>query len=212
MIRAIPLILMAALAVIPGCKIVYDDDNTDVVPVGPEGDEARNNARLDETFDSDLLPHISEKALKIAEFRTKMAAGLDSVGEAYGNRGAGIGVAWNFSIRGEGRIIEAKLDTSARTLDVDTDDDGKADITVQLGPVIRGTALRDVAPFYNFNDFRDQIEFAKLSRAINERIKPTLVVPEGELVGGTIAFLGVVPMKKADDKMVLTPISFEIAK
>ncbi len=64
---------------------------------------------------------------------------------------------------GTGKIVVANLDTRARTVGLDTDGDGAADVTVQLGPVIKGSALRDVAPFYNFDDFRDQIEFAKLS-------------------------------------------------
>ena len=77
---------------------------------------------------------------------------------------------------------------------------------VQLGPVIRGTALRDVAPFYDFDDFRDQIEFAKLSRAINDRIKHALDLPDGDPIGLTIRFVGVTPLRSANDDVVVTPI------
>jgi predicted lipoprotein len=34
--------------------------------------------------------------------------------------------------------------------------------SLPTGPVITGTALRSVAPFHDFGDFRDQIEFALL--------------------------------------------------
>lgn len=207
--RAILAVLCALTVATPGCKIVYESETGTEIPVGPEGDDARNAARLEESFDSTLLPHVTATALGIAELRTALAAGLDEAGEAHGNRGAGMGAAWNFAVRGEGSIVEAKLDTSARTLLVDTDADGTGDVTVQLGPVIRGTALRDVAPFYKFDDFRDQIEFAKLARAINDRIKPGLQVPEGDLAGASVSFLGVVPLKKTTDSLVVTPVSIE---
>ncbi len=211
MYRVIPLLLCVLLAALPGCKIVYDSELADEVPEGPDGDAARNTARLEATFDTQLMPLITDDALEISELRSAIAAGLDEAGAAHGNRGSGRGAAWNFPVRAEGKIVAAKLDTSARTILVDTDDDGAGDITVQLGPVIKGTALRDAAPFFNFDDFRDQIEFAKLSRAINDRIKPTLIVPDGALVGQTARFTGVVPLKKATDKMVLTPVMLAFA-
>ena len=63
---------------------------------------------------------------------------------------------------------------------------------------------------YNFDDFRDQIEFAKLGRALNDRISAEVVLPDGNLIGRTMRFTGVVPLKKADEKLLVTPVSVEI--
>lgn len=206
------LILVISLAALTGCKIVFDKDLADEVPAGPEGDDIRNTARLEETFDSQLIPRITDTAVSVSTLKSRLASeGLDAVGAELGNQGSGRGAAWNYSVADQGRIVAAKLETSARTLDVDVNGDSMADITVQLGPVIRGTALRDAAPFFVFDDFRDQIEFAKLARAINDRIKSDLVVPEGDLIGGTVRFTGVVPLKSPQDKYVLTPISVEFS-
>ncbi len=211
--QAIPVILILCLAALPGCKIIHESEKTEVVSVGPEGDAARNQARLEETFDSRLLPLITTGPLDVAGLRAALASdGLEAAGSAHGNQGSGRGAAWNFPVQGDGIIVAAKLDTSARTVSVDVDKDGVGDVTVQLGPVIRGTALRDVAPFYNFDDFRDQIEFAKLARAINDRIKPLLKVPDGDLVGMTMSFVGVTPLKSPQETMVVTPVEMSFAK
>jgi predicted lipoprotein len=55
-------------------------------------------------------------------------------------------------------------------LDVDADGDGKADAKVQIGPAVRGTALRDTLEFVNFNEFKNQIEWAQFGKAFNEKI------------------------------------------
>jgi predicted lipoprotein len=214
MYRLFILLLLTAITLThTGCKLVFDKDESDAeIPADQSGDKARNNLRLQQTFESRLLPHIKENALPLEAFRKEVAGGLDSAGSKFANRGAGQGAAWNFPIASEGIVVEAKLDTRARWVDVDTDKDGKADIKIQLGPVIRGTALRDVAPFYNFDDFRDQIEFARLSRAINDRIKALLEIPEGELAGRSVKFTGVIAIKKASDKLLLTPIQVEFSK
>ena len=203
--------ILAALSV-TGCKVVFDEDkDASVVPEGPEGDDARNAARLEATFEAELLPLIRDRALPIAELRMLVAQDIDGAGEKHANRGSGQGAAWNFPVTGRGRVTEAKLDTRARSLSLDTDGDKAADVTVQLGPVIRGSALRDAAPFYQFDDFRDQIEFAKLSRALNDRIPDLVSVPEGDLIGMQVAFVGVTPLKSARDAVVVTPISVTFA-
>ena len=204
------LILLASVLLLSGFTIVFDDKKTKQIPAGPDGDAARNAERLEQTFESKLLPRIRGTALGVKELEALLKKdGLEAVGATSGNKGSGRGAAWNYSVADKGKIVAAKLDTSARRLSVDVDGDEKADVTVQLGPVIKGTALRDVSPFYNFDDFRDQIEFAKLARALNDRIKPGLVVPEGALVGKTVTFVGVVPLKKVDADYILTPIEVE---
>jgi predicted lipoprotein len=204
------LALLACLAA-PGlsaCKIVKKPEpgEATAVATGEAGDDARIAALLDTTLDSQLLPAIREKATDVAALRTAIAAGLDGTGASLGNPGAGEGAAWNFAVKGSGKVIAAKLDSRARTADLDTDGDGMADVTLQLGPVIKGSALRDVAPVYNFNDFRDQIEFAKLGRAINDRVSAALTLPEGDLIGNTLTFTGAVTLRTANDPMLVTAI------
>ena len=206
------LVLLCALA-LAGCKIVFEDESAaSSIPDGSEGDDARNAQRLEATFDTELIPLIAARALDVAALQAALADGLDAAGEAHGNRGAGQGAAWNFAIEDAGQVIAANLTSSARTADVDVDGDGAADVRVQLGPVIRGTALRDVAPFYRFDDFRDQIEFAKLARSINDLVRPRLVLPEGDITGRRIAFAGVVPVQRAGDALVVTPIAIEVTE
>jgi len=194
-----------------GCKLVKNvPEDEKAVSAGASGDEVRTEQRIADTFETQLLPYVRDKALSYRAFRAALAEGLDKAGEANGNRGSGQGAAWNFAITDTGKIVSAKLDTRARVADLDLDDDGSADVTVQLGPVIRGNALRDIAPFYNFDDFRDQIEFAKLGRALNDRISAMVQLPEGDLVGRTLSFTGVTPLKKADEAILVTPVSVDV--
>ncbi|UWQ97223.1 DUF2291 domain-containing protein [Rhodobacteraceae bacterium M385] len=204
------LVLLCALSLV-GCKIIYESDESEAaIPAGQEGDDARNAARLDATFETELLPLVSDRALSIADLRAEIDIGIDIAGEAHGNRGAGQGVAWNFAVSDTGEIIDANLESSARTADVDVDGNGTPDVRLQLGPVIRGTTLRDVAPFYNFDDFRDQIEFARLARAINDRMNARLSIPESDLIGRSVSFTGAAPMRSADDALVITLTEFAV--
>jgi predicted lipoprotein len=203
--------LVATLA-LPGCKIVKtvaEGEDTAVV-AGEAGDDARIAALLDKTYEAELLPLIAVKALPVAELRTALAGGLETAGAAHGNKGSGEGAAWNFAVKGEGRVVEANLTSRARKAMLDTDGDGAADVTLQLGPVIKGTSLRDVAPFYRFGDFRDQIEFAKLARALNDRASAGLMVPEGELLGKTVSFAGTVDLKATGDAWLVTAVILSV--
>lgn len=208
----VALVLLAALA-LPGCKIVKTvaGGETAAAVAGEAGDDARIAALLDKTYEAELLPLIATKALPVADLRAVIAGGLEAAGAAHGNRGSGEGAAWNFAVTGEGKVVEANLTSRARKAMLDTNGDGKADLTLQLGPVIKGSSLRDVAPFYRFGDFRDQIEFAKLARALNDRASAALVVPEGDLLGKTVSFTGTVDLKAAGDAWLVTVVTLAVA-
>lgn len=207
-------VLLACLAMgtLSACKIVKTPKPGEAteIPSGEAGDEARIAVLLDETLDSQLLPLLRERATQAMDLRSAIAADLDQAGAAHGMRGAGVGAPWTFAVRGSGRVIAANLESRARVVDLDIDGDGSADLTLQLGPVIKGTALRDATPIYNFNDFRDQIEFARLGRAINDRVAASLALPEGSaadtIVGQTLGFTGAVSVKAATDTWLVTVI------
>lgn len=212
MTPAFPLLCLLAVLALPGCRIVKTvaEGESAAAVAGEAGDDARIAALLDETYEARLLPHIAATALPVADLRAALALGLEAAGAAHGNRGSGEGAAWNFAVKGEGRVVEANLTSRARKAMLDTDGDGAADLTLQLGPVIKGSSLRDAAPFYRFSDFRDQIEFAKLGRALNDRASAGLVVPEGDLTGKILGFAGTLDLKSASGPWLLTAVSLTV--
>ncbi len=164
----------------------------------------------DATFESQLLPLIDAKATDVADLRKAIADNLDAAGAALGNRGAGKGAAWNFAVKGTGKVVSANLTSRARKAELDTDGDGAADVTLLLGPVIAGTTLRDVAPFYDFGAFKDQIEFAQLARALNDKASPALTLPDGDLTGKSLTFKGAAAIKSATDQLVVTAVNVQV--
>lgn len=207
------LALSAALALgTAGCKLVKTGGDAKQAPPADEsGDDARIAALIAKTWAPQLAPFVRSTAVDAATLRQAIAADLDAAGKAHGHRGAGEGAAWNFVVKGSGRIVAADRQSRAAHADVDIDGDGAADVIVQLGPVVRGTALRDVAPFYPFTDFRDQIEFAKLGRALNDAAIKELKLPEGDLTGRTLTFAGATAIRSAADSLTVVPIDAEVA-
>jgi predicted lipoprotein len=72
-------------------------------------------------------------------------------------------------------------------------------ITVLTGPVIRGTALRDALPFIQFSQFTNQLEYARVANALNDRavkVAQTSQVKAGDTVRyvGAPSTDGVVPV------------------
>lgn len=212
MFRISSAVVALAIALpLPACKLVKTVPGGSAAEVaGEAGDDARILKLLDETLQARLLPHVAAQAQPLATLRAAITADMAAAAASHGHRGAGDGAAWNFAVSGEGRVIEANLTSRARKAMLDTDGDGTADVTLQLGPVIKGTALRDLAPFYDFNDFRDQIEFAKLGRAINDRVSAALVLPEGDLTGKTLRFTGAFDIKKPTDPWLVTVTALEL--
>ncbi len=201
-------LLVASLlaASLSGCKLVKTDT-----------DEAGGTAAdpiaevVETTFDAKLVPALSEKAVDLATLRDAIKGGLDKAGESHGTRVGGAGGGWNFPVKGSGAVIEENRASKAATADIDLDGDGTADATLQLGPVIKGTALRDTTPLYDFSTFRDQIEYAKLGRALNDKAVSKLPGADTALKGKRVNFLGAVVIRSAGEKPLVMPVSIEVA-
>lgn len=210
-----PLVTALCLAVAlgaTGCKIVPKTAENSAAPAADaSGDAARITTLLAESYEAKLLPLIAGQAQTASTLRGQIATGLDAAGASYGARGAGNGSPWNFALKDQGKVIRAELASRARLLDLDTDGDGAADLTLQLGPVIKGNALRDVAPkIYDFTAFRDQMEFGRLGRALNDRAAAGLTVPTEDPTGKTVAFTGVLSLRTASEKWLVTPIALTV--
>jgi predicted lipoprotein len=201
-------LLVASLLVasLSGCKFVKTAD-------GEAGGEAADPiAELVETsFAAKLVPALQEKAVDLATLRDAVKGGLDKAGESHGVRVGGAGGGWNFPVRGTATVIEENRASKAAAAEIDLDGDGTADATLQLGPVIRGTALRDTTPLYDFSTFRDQIEYARLGRALNDKAVSGLPAADAGLKGKRVNFLGAVVIRSTGEKPLVMPVSIEVA-
>ncbi|EPX87488.1 putative periplasmic lipoprotein [Rubellimicrobium thermophilum DSM 16684] len=198
MIRTL-LLCLSATALLTGCKIVQKAPQD-----GADAPASHVEQVVLDSYETQLLPHVSAAAVEFGTLRAALAGGLEAAGAAHGIQAAG-GGAWNFLTRGEGMIVGGDRESRAATLDVDADGDGAGDLQIQIGPIVRGTALRDAAPFYVFTDFKDQIEFADLARALNSRATADLALPGGDLTGRSVAFEGAFALRSATDPILLVP-------
>jgi len=87
-------------------------------------------------------------------------------------------------------------------------------IAVQVGPVLRGTALRDAVPFLSFTDFANQSEFAAVSNALNDRVLRDVLgeLDVESLPGRTITVIGAASFAgEGDDRPVdVVPVKLRI--
>ncbi len=186
---------VALLAVLSGCvpwtvRPIHDDDSAKS-SLGAE-DAGRNPAAyVNSEWDAKLIPAVLKSATDARTLLDALAASPDAAGQKYGHReGAG---AWYFAVKGMGRVLKADMTSRNGLLLVDVAPfDKKADVSIQVGPVIRGSALRDSTNVIQFNDFANQIAFADANNALNDRVLKTVIgrVNPKALVGHTVEFVG----------------------
>jgi predicted lipoprotein len=135
-----------------------------------------------------------------------------AAGAKYGNPNKQANSPWTFAVRLEGMIVAANTQSRAATIDVDVDGDGKADARVQIGPAVRGTALRDSLDFIQFNDFTNQIDFAQFGKAFNSYVDKTVLakLPREALEGRSAKVVGAYTLGSGQDLPLVTPAEAEI--
>ena len=164
--------LCTILLPLSGCKIVPNDQRART-----EGSSANQTAEgfnaagyVDSVWASQLTPHFDSKANDLATVIAAVKADLDKAGHDYGHRAASEGSPWSFAVKSTGKVVSVNTESRAGTLIVEiASDAGPQQITLQIGPVVKGTAIRDSLPFFSFANVTNQIEFAQVGRAFNER-------------------------------------------
>jgi predicted lipoprotein len=111
-------------------------------------------------------------------------------------------------VQDSGRVTAVNTESRAGTATIEVETAaGMKPVMLQIGPVVRGNAIRDSLPFVSFQDFTNQIEFAQAGRALTDRamasIKPALAALK---TGERLHFSGAMTLTKADDPVVITPV------
>jgi predicted lipoprotein len=197
-------ILIAGISlVLSGCKVLPLGE--DAPAAVPKFDAAAYAADL---WATRALPHFTETAHPVAEVLPAIAAGLPGAGEAFGYR-AGEGSPWSFVVSGTGTVTAKNTESRAGTLEL-TVDGVAGPVVLQIGPVIRGNAIRDALPFVSFQDFTNQLEYADVGKALTALAAAGFTGnAETVAAGDQVSFVGAVSLASASDKILVTPVSIE---
>jgi predicted lipoprotein len=192
MIRAVPLSVIVTFAVwcpacVPWTVRPIDSGEGAAATVATTSPTAYVNS----LWSAKLLPAIENSAV---DARTFLDAFSKSPAEAlarWGRRDANGPVY--LIVKGEGQVISVDTRSKVGLALVDVAPfDGKQDVTIQVGPVMRGTSLRDVTGLVRFSEFVNQLQFADVANELNDRVLKTVLaeISLSTLAGKSIAFAG----------------------
>jgi predicted lipoprotein len=182
------------------------------------GDGAGNEAAfnpdrmVDGIWTAKVIPYLQQKAGPLAEVQAAAKSDAAAAGAKYGNPKKQANSPWTYAVRVGGKIVASNTTSRAGTIDVDVDGDAKADVRVQIGPAIRGTALRDSLDFINFNEFTNQIDFAQFGKSFNTHVDKTVLsrLPREDLDGRTARILGAYGLDGSAELPLVTPAEAEV--
>ena len=185
-----------------GVDVFFEDENFDPDQMAAD------------MWDDQVVPYLTGKAGDLVEIKQLIANDPDEAGQAFGYREKAEGSPWIMITKAEGTIVGAKTDTRAATVDIDVDGDGAADAQAQIGPVVRGTALRDSLDFVSFGDFTNQIDYAKFGKSLNGLVNERQLagLPREDLIGRSVTLLGVFPLADPDALPVITAAEIEVGE
>jgi predicted lipoprotein len=169
-------------------------------------------AYVDSIWSAKLVPAIVSSAVDARTLLDAMSASLDDAKRKYGRNVNG--GAWYFNVKGEGKVLA--VDTSSRNglLEIGVlKQDRQPDLSIQIGPVLRGSALRDSTGLITFSDFVNQLQFADIADSLNKKAEDTVLssLDKAGLVGKTVSFVGSCEIETTTQPLIKNVVPVQLA-
>jgi predicted lipoprotein len=175
------LVLMLTACSVPGLW-TYEKDGSGSDAGSPKGFDA------DTAWTDQVLPAIQAKGVDAPELVAAIEKDSKAAAKEHGVVAAE-GGSPTFAIKGSGKVT--KVDADQPTGPVTVDIGGGKTVQIVTGPVILGTALRDISGI-TFGDFTNQIDYQNAATALNTKAKTDVIstVDPSTLTGKTLDFAG----------------------
>ncbi|WJV63022.1 DUF2291 domain-containing protein [Pectobacteriaceae bacterium C52] len=161
--RSRPVWLALVILGLGGCRIVSQQELADLKhPPNPY------LANINKTWQQKIVPQVVSEARPVSDVMRDLHAAkeMDSACKQFGYR-AQDETPCIFTVRITGTVTS--IDTTSRNGKMVIQDVSGESITVQLGPTLRGTELRDGYKSIGYQDFNDQVLYGDFGRAINQQ-------------------------------------------
>jgi predicted lipoprotein len=201
-------VALASLLVLSGCKFIKTaDQEKEAAAAAFDPDR-----RVAEIWDAKVVPFLTRRAGAYGDVAALVASDVNAAGAKYGHKEKGGNAPWTFVAKVDGTIVAEETKSRAAYVDVDVDGDSKADVRISIGPAIRGTALRDSLDFVQFNQFKNQIEWAQFGKSFNSHVNKTLLakLPRTGLTGRKLTATCAFPLPTSGQLPQLVPATITI--
>lgn len=148
-------------------------------------------AYVDSIWASKLLPAVINSAVDARLLLNALASSPEQACARYGRREAN--GPCHFLVKGSGRVTAVDTRSRAGLALVDIPPfDQQPDLSIQIGPVLRGASLRDATGLVPFSAFVNQLQFADAGNEINARVLNTVLagLDRVRLQGRLVSFAG----------------------
>jgi predicted lipoprotein len=194
-----------------------------IVPIDPDAGERRDVISAGERavdmdeymatyLDSVIIPEIEERRVSFSQLLDAAQNSWNDAGELFGEKKGTIGAIYNFIVHDTGVVKEVNTESRNGFIIIELENyQTNYEIRISIGPVLRGTAIRDSIKFVDFNQFVNQMDFAELANTFNRLGNENVLenVNIENLLGQTIEFTGSFG-EPDDNEISIMPIFMEV--
>lgn len=189
-----------------------------VVKIGEEGKytgDVEFNAGDDVAaiWEDSVLPEFEENAVDLTEFLSQSNGDLTTLADEYGKYSMGDSGELSYVVKGTGTVSEVNTESQAGYMAIQLDGyTGTESVKIQVGPVYKGSSIRDSLSFIKFGDYKNQEQWAAVSQSINEVVAKDVIEPAdpANLQGKTVSFIGAFTVSTGSSDVLITPTALEV--
>ncbi len=150
---------------------------------------------------------LEEKAQPLPQLLAAIRDDEAAAGERFGHREGNS--PYSYAVKGAG--VAGKAESGLMAVRVPGVPKNTR-VSIQVGPAINGTAVRDAVGFISFNQFVNQVDFADAATALNNEVKKRVLkgLDPARLEGKRVSFVGAFTAL-APAAVTITPVKLETA-
>ncbi len=207
-------VIIAGLVVV---FLAYAGLSATVVKEGHEaeltGEKAFDPTQVAKDFWAEKSKDYFEKnAVELNTLLKEADGDFTKVASKYGYYSMGDKGELSFIVKGSGKITEVKNKLRSGYFAFDLTDTPSEDVKtrIQIGPVFKGSAVRDSISLISYDDYTNQIEWAQVSVAFHELIVRDVLskINFDEVTGKDFDFLGCFTVKPG--AIAITPVELTV--
>ena len=204
----------AAVAFLASCTIVRQNAKagTETAEQKAAANEGFDAAAFVETnWAGRIEPELVQNAVELRDMLAALKKDPDAAQKKFGRRQDET-AQYNFMVKGRETIKAVNTESAAGTIELAVPDlSGEGGACVQIGPVVKSTAVRDVLSFIHFGDFTNQLEFANISKSINFHVRDKVAagIKEKARPGKKLFFVGAFS-EDPGGKVLITPVQIRV--